>query len=58
MKYHLKCNFKHCIDNLLMFSLFGCYKKKQKNIKKIVFDNDVQDKLIVSLFYLVMVDKT
>jgi hypothetical protein len=41
-----------------MFSLFGCYKKKQKNIKKIVFDNDVQDKLIVSLFYLVMVDKT
>jgi hypothetical protein len=42
-----------------MFSIFGCYKKKTKKYKKkIVFDNDVQDKLIVSLFYLVMVDKT
>jgi len=47
MKNHLKRNFKHCIDNLLMVSFlaFGCYKKTKKKDKKyekkIMFDNDI-----------------
>jgi len=37
MKYHLKCNFKQYLDNLLIFSFlaFDSYKKNKNKIKTI-----------------------
>ena len=32
-------------------------KKKKKDKDKIIFDNDIQDKVFVSVSYLIMVDK-
>jgi hypothetical protein len=33
-------------------------KKKIKNRNKIMFDNDIENKIIIFIYYLVVMDKT